>query len=87
MSNPIKKFAAGAINIAIWENSGKEGNTFNTITIQRNYKDKKGEWKASNSLQVTDIPKAIAALQRTYDFLVVKDQTKESEKEPIIALA
>ena len=69
---PIKKFGAGAVQVAVWQNESKEGNVYNTISLNRLYKD--GEnWKNTSSLQVSDIPKAIAVLQRAYEFLAVKE--------------
>ncbi len=79
MSNPVKKFSAGAVQVAIWENDGKEGAKFNTVSIQRSYKDKDGEWKSSNSLNTSDLPKAILTLQKAYEYLALKE-AHEGEK-------
>ena len=73
MSVPVKKFSAGGIQVAVWENDGKEGGKFNSVSIQRSYKDKNDEWKRSGSLRVNDLPKAIAALQRAYEYLILKE--------------
>ena len=78
MSVPIKKFNAGAVQIAIWENEGKEGNPYNTVSLQKSYKDSKGEWKNNGSLKVNDIPKAILALEKAYEFIMLKEP-KQSE--------
>ena len=77
MSTPIKKFGAGAIQIAVWENETKEGGKYNTISMQRSYKDKDDEWKSSGSLRVNDIPKAILALQKTYEYIMLKEPVLE----------
>ncbi len=77
MSTPIKRFGAGAIQIAVWENETKEGGKYNTISLQRSYKDKNDEWKSSGSFRVNDIPKAILTLQKTYEYIMLKDQTSE----------
>ena len=84
MSVPIKKFSAGGIQVAIWENESTKGEKFNSVSIQRNYKDKKDEWKSSSSLRVNDIPKATVALQKAYEWLVLKE--KQPEKEMITAV-
>ena len=83
MSNkPIQKFNVGAIHVSIWENEGvsKEGivRNFNSVSIDRNYKDKQGEWKSTNSLKVNDLPKAILALQKAYEYLSLKNNTEVS---------
>ncbi|HLD58661.1 MAG TPA: hypothetical protein VI977_03410 [archaeon] len=70
---PIKKFKAGAIQVAIWENETKEGGKYNTVSFDKRYKDKNDEWKTSGSLQMNDLPKAILALQRAFEYLAFKD--------------
>ena len=70
---PIKKFKAGAIQVAIWENETKEGGKYNTVSFDKRYKDKNSEWKSSGSLQMNDLPKAILALQRAFEYLAFKD--------------
>lgn len=69
---PESKFNAGSIQIAVWDNESKEGNTFQSISIQKRYKVGE-EWKTTNSLNVNEIPKAILALQKAYEHLVLKE--------------
>jgi len=70
---PVKSVKLGGIEVAIWENSSKEGNKFFTTTLERNYKD--GEaWKKTNSLRDNDLPKAILALQEAYHFVSLKEE-------------
>ena len=68
---PVKKVKVGAIEIAVWENTSKEGNKFFTTTMERNYKDG-DEWKKTGSLRDSDIPKAILALQKAFEFVAIK---------------
>lgn len=84
MSAPIKKFAAGGIQVAIWENEGKQGGKFNTVSFDRRYKDKNDEWKSSSSLRLNDLPKAILALQKAYEYLVLKGEDTEEEEKALI---
>lgn len=69
---PVKKYIAGQIQVAVWEN-GEEGKTFPTISITKRYKDKNEEWKNSSSFRIQDIPKAIAAMQKAYTELTVRE--------------
>ena len=74
---PEKKFRAGAISVTVWKNRGKNVSgdvEYSTISIERNYKDKKGEWQSTNSLRVNDLPKASIALQKAYEFIVLREQ-------------
>ena len=74
---PEKKFRAGAISATIWLNQGqKDGNSveYKTISIERNYTDKDGNWQSTNSLRVNDLPKASVVLQKAYEHIVLKEQ-------------
>ncbi len=75
---PEKKFRAGAISVTVWKNKGQSSSgedvEYSTISIDRNYKDKNGEWKSTNSLKLNDLPKASVALQKAYEYLVLKEQ-------------
>ena len=90
MSSPIKKFSVGGVQLAVWQNEGKEGNQFYTVSLDRRYKDKDDEWKSSNSYKKNDLPKAILALQKAYEFLALKEpetNSKEQETELVAAMA
>ena len=58
---PDNKFKAGAVTATVWANEMKDrqGNKFSvyTVAFERNYKDRDGNWKSTNSLRVNDIPK------------------------------
>jgi len=69
---PVKKVRIGGIEVAVWENSSKEGKKFFTTTLDRSYKAGT-EWKKTNSLRVSDLPKAILALQEAFHFTVLKE--------------
>jgi hypothetical protein len=71
-NKPAKSVKVGAIEVAVWENSSKEGRKFFSTTIERNYKDGE-EWKKTGSLRDNDLPKAILALQQAYEFVALKD--------------
>jgi hypothetical protein len=88
MSFPVKKFSVGAIQVAVWENEGKEGNRFNTVSFDKRYKDKSNEWKSSSSMKLNDLPKAILALQKAFEYLALKEpEQSNEEKEPEFATA
>jgi hypothetical protein len=79
---PEKRFSTGAINASVWENEGKgkagEAVSYRTVSLQRRYKDKDGNWQSTNSLRINDLPKASLVLQKAFEFLVLKEmQTQE----------
>ena len=70
---PEKKFRAGAVTATIWKNTSNDGESeFNTISFERGYKDKNGEWKSTSSLRIADIPKAVVVLNKAYEYLIMK---------------
>ena len=75
---PEKKFRAGAISATIWLNKGQRANgelsEYRTISLERVYKDKTGNWQSTNSFRINDLPKAAVALQRAYEHLVLNEQ-------------
>jgi len=73
-NKPVKKIRAGAISATIWKNEaevkGKGLTTFYTVGFERSYKDKDGNWKSTNSLNMADIPKGQYVLRKAYEFLI-----------------
>ena len=78
---PEKKFKAGAISATVWMNEAVnakgEVNSYATISLQRTYKDKNDEWQHTNSMRVTDLPKAALVLNKAYESLVLKQNEAE----------
>jgi hypothetical protein len=50
-SKPIKVIKVSGVEIAVWK--GEHGLSF---TVRKNYKNKEGEWKTTNSLSLWDLP-------------------------------
>ena len=80
-NQPKQKFKAGGISATVWGNETIKGNevvSYNTISIERTYKDKEsGEWKNTNSLRVSDLPKAALVLNKAYEYIVLNGGTTE----------
>lgn len=74
---PEKKFSTGVISATIWKNQGqaKDGKQteFRTISLQRRYKDKEGNWQSTNSMRINDLPKASLVLNKAYEYLVIRE--------------
>ena len=74
---PEKKFAAGAIVATVWDN---EVNTstgvahFKAVSLARNYKDKDGQWKSTNSYRSMDLPKAVLVLQKAFEYVALNEK-------------
>lgn len=85
---PEKKFSTGAISATVWENQGKsksgEAVSFRTVSLQRRYKDKEGNWQSTNTLRINDLPRVSLVLQKAYEYLVLKDiQTSQGLVEEV----
>ena len=72
---PIKKIQSGTIQAAVWRNNSKEGNEFFSVSLDKRYKDAKGEWQSSSSFKPNDLPKAVLVLQKAYEFIALHDST------------
>ncbi len=81
---PEKRFSTGAIQATVWRNNSKAktGETveYRSITFDRRYKDKEGNWKSTSSLRVTDLPKAVVVLNKAYEYAVLKDTVTVTEE-------
>lgn len=81
---PIKKWKAGAIEAAIFENEKEvNGNLvgFKTVSFSRSYK-KKGEdiWRNEViHMRRTDLPKAILVLEKAQEDLLLNPDKLEEE--------
>ena len=73
-NKPVKKFKAGAISATVWKNKNQVNGKdieFQTVTIIRNYKDKKGEWKSTSSMGLNDLPKVELVARKAYEYLAL----------------
>ena len=74
--HPAHKARLNALQLAVWSNEYKteEGETrfFHTMTIERNFKDRDGEWQKTSQLRESDLGDAIALLQDAQQFLIRK---------------
>ncbi len=79
--SPEQKFKAGSVSATIWQNQGHDSEgkptAYKTISFERSYLDKEGNWQTTNSLRVSDIPKAILVLTKAYEHLMLKDNIED----------
>ena len=79
MAQPEITFRHGLCSASIFENEykrGEESFTVRTVSFQRSYLDKEGNWQTTNSLKVNDIPKAVLVLNKAYEFLTSNSQVE-----------
>lgn len=82
-TRPEMKFRAGAITASIWKNISTLKDAaeaeYHTVSFERVYKDKKGEWQSTASLRVNDLPKAQVVLGKAYEYLVLRHNEPAQE--------
>ena len=80
---PEKKFRAGPISATIWSNHGKDQDgketIYKTVSFERSYMDKEGNWQTTNSLRTSDLPRAVLVLNKAYEYLSLTDGEHNEE--------
>jgi len=75
-ARPEKEFRMGAVRAAVWTNPRHlaNGKSFEShrVILERTYKDAHGEFKTTPALELNDIPKAILALKRIYEYCLTR---------------
>jgi hypothetical protein len=82
---PVRKFTAGAVSSAIWENEiVVQGKTVRILkaTVERRYKDASGTWKSSTSFGRNEIPMAIYCLQKAFEIIIEHGNAQYEEGTP-----
>ena len=72
MAQPEIVFKHGACNAAVFAKEIARGDrTFQvrSVSFQKRYLDKNGEWQGSSYLDINDLPKASLVLNKAYDYL------------------
>jgi hypothetical protein len=76
MAKPEISFKCGSCETSVFENEINNGGKtikVKKVAFQKRYKNSDGEWKSTYSLDVNDIPKAILALSKAYEYLVLSN--------------
>jgi hypothetical protein len=82
MAKPEQVFKVGAVRASVFRNIiQKNGQSIPLpkVVIEVRYKDKTGQWKGTNSLSINDLPKAILALQKAFEYLMEHKQSEQAE--------
>ena len=90
MAKPEKVFKMGAVRASIFRNLIERNGQqvpLAKIVIEVRYKDKSGEWKGTNSLSLNEVPKAVTALQKAYEYLLDRDSGFNADPQPELVSA
>ncbi len=86
MSKPETVFKVGAVRASVFRNTiEKAGQSIQMpkVAIEVRYKDKTGQWQGTNSLSLNDLPKAILALQKAYEYLMEHKESQPSKNSTV----
>jgi hypothetical protein len=82
MPKPEIVFKVGAVRASVFKNTiEKAGQSIQMpkVAIEVRYKDKTGQWQGTNSLSLNDLPKAILALQKAFEYLMEHKESQSPE--------
>ena len=87
MSNkPETVFKIGAVRASVFQNTiQKNGQSIQLpkVVIEVRYKDKTGKWQGTSTLSINDIPKAILALQKAFEYLMERKDPGQPKKSSV----
>lgn len=84
MVKPEISFKIGAVRACVFRNAVAQNGkmvSLPKVVLEVRYKDKTGQWNGTNSLSLNDIPKAILALQKAFEYLT-QHKGPQNEEEP-----
>ena len=67
---PIESLRSFPIEVAIWEQDGKEGRKFYNVTCSRSYKNSEGKYMSTPNLNKNDLLLAARLLGKAHDVIV-----------------
>ena len=84
-TQPVKKFrAGGGISAAVWERQEiQEDGTLRirySVSIQKRYRDKEGNWQDSDSYFANDLPKLQLVAGKAYEFVTLNESDTNVER-------
>ena len=85
-TRPEMEFKVGAVRAAVWSNPqhASDGRSYTThkVLVERIYKDSAGTFKTTSSLDTNDIPKAILALKKAYEYITAPRPAAQQTGQP-----
>lgn len=83
MALPDIIFKHGSCNAAVFSKEVTRGDrTFQarSVSFQKRYRDKNGEWQSTSYLDVHDLPKAVLVLNKAYDYCTSNGHTDDEQE-------
>lgn len=74
MAAPIQKFMEEGIETAVWQNTNKDGEKSYSVSIQKRYKNKEGQWTTARSYFEKDLQILSQQIVKAIAFLKDQDE-------------
>ena len=80
-NRPVFKGKVERVQLAVWENKSKEGQTFHSFSLSRSYatpgKDGERIWQQSNVFSEKDLPDLLRAIEMANQWLTQTQQSQD----------
>lgn len=76
-NKPVKKIRVGNVSATIWE----QESGFYNATLERNYKDRDGKWKSTNSFSVHDLVVVAKVANMAADAIIALGTAGETDED------
>jgi hypothetical protein len=81
-NTPQKAFRVGPVKATVWKNIGQNDKgsvEYLSVSFERSYLDAKtNTWKYTASLRANDLPKAVLALNKAYEYIVFSSKQESA---------
>jgi hypothetical protein len=82
---PQKAFRVGPVKATVWKNIGQNDKgsvEYLSVSFERRYMDSQtNSWKSTHSLRANDLPKAVLALNKAYEYIVFSSKQEAALEE------
>ena len=75
-----KQYRHRNVSLTVWTNKSKEGNEFTTFTLQKSYKNEKGEYENNATFTTEELLVAVQLAQKAFSDGVLERETTEPKK-------
>ena len=66
-NQPFDRIHIGPIQAAIWRNTGNDGRSYYSVTMEKRYRDASGNWQSTNSFHRDDMLVIGKVSDKVYD--------------------
>lgn len=86
-NRPEKHFKFGGVRVTVWSDmrKGADGRSFESrsVTLDRAYRDASGTWQNTGNLRENDVPKAMAALRKAFEYMTEREAAN-LDRQPVV---